>query len=41
LTALLLVSLEATLRLLSDAISGQLSSLLVGVVPVMQRDEER
>ena len=40
LVALLLISLEAMLRLLRDAMSGQISSLLVGVVPIMQRDEE-
>ncbi len=39
LTALLLIAIEATLRLLRDAIAGQVSSMLVGVVPIMQRDE--
>ena len=39
LAALLLVALEATLRLLRAAIGGG-EELLVGVVPVMQRDEE-
>lgn len=40
LSALLLISVEVTLRLLLDALSGRISVLLVGVVPVMQRDEE-
>jgi len=39
--ALLLVSFEASLRLLRDALRGEVSSLLVGVVPVLQRDEGR
>lgn len=40
LTALLLISVEATLRLVRDALNAQLSSLLVGVVPVMQHEDE-
>lgn len=40
LTALLLVALEAALRNLRDALAGKPADMLVGVVPVMQRDTE-
>ena len=40
LIALLLVSIEATLRLTRALITGAPSDVLVGVVPIMQKNEE-
>jgi TRAP-type C4-dicarboxylate transport system permease small subunit len=40
LAALLLIALESMLRNLHDALTGRFSDVLVGVVPVMQRDLE-
>lgn len=39
LTALLLVSVEATLRLIRALFTGDSSERLVGVVPLLQKDE--
>jgi hypothetical protein len=40
LSALLLVSIEATLHLVRALVIGKTDDLLVGVVPVMQKDGE-
>lgn len=40
LTALLSVAVEATLRLLRALLTDDRNEILVGVVPVMQKDEE-
>jgi TRAP-type C4-dicarboxylate transport system permease small subunit len=40
LSTLLLVAIEATLRLARALFTGKVSDILVGVVPVMQKDGE-